>query len=129
MSDGGRERASLGVNVWKSSRKWSVQRSAVRSIAWLDLLVEFTIIFERLLDNIPGAWVGRMPKRLKDAKHRLPAPVGHNRKVNKLVGLARVHSEIRDKLWNGSFGGVRARELLASLPKPTVWAALITRVA
>jgi hypothetical protein len=35
MSDGGRGRASLGVKVWKSSQKWSVQRSAVRSIAWL----------------------------------------------------------------------------------------------
>ena len=37
MSDGGRGRASLGVEVWKSSQKWSVQRSAVRSIAWLDV--------------------------------------------------------------------------------------------
>ena len=36
MSDGGRERASLGMNGWKSSQKWRVQRSAVRSIAWLD---------------------------------------------------------------------------------------------
>src|SRR5438105_1530048 len=36
MSDGGRERASVGVEVWKSSQKESVQRSAVRSIAWLD---------------------------------------------------------------------------------------------
>ena len=36
MSDGGRERASLGVEVLKSSQKWSVKRSAVRSIAWLD---------------------------------------------------------------------------------------------
>jgi hypothetical protein len=35
MSDGGRERASLVVKVWKSSQEWSVQRSAVRSIAWL----------------------------------------------------------------------------------------------
>jgi hypothetical protein len=35
MSDGGRRRASLAVKVWKSSQKWSVQRSAVRSIAWL----------------------------------------------------------------------------------------------
>jgi len=35
MSDGGRRRAWLGVEVWKSSHKWSVQRSAVRSIAWL----------------------------------------------------------------------------------------------
>src|SRR2546430_7390491 len=39
MSDGGRNRASLGVGVWKSSQKWSVQRSAVRSIAWLDALL------------------------------------------------------------------------------------------
>ena len=37
MSDGGRGRASLGVEVWKSSQRWSVQRSAVRSIAWLDV--------------------------------------------------------------------------------------------
>ena len=36
MSDGGRGRASLGVEVWKSSQMWSAQRSAVRSIAWLD---------------------------------------------------------------------------------------------
>src|SRR5204863_9483677 len=37
MSDGGRRRASLGLKVWKSSQKWSVRRSAVRSIAWLGL--------------------------------------------------------------------------------------------
>ena len=37
MSDGGRERASLGVEVWTSFQKWSVRLSAVRSIAWLDL--------------------------------------------------------------------------------------------
>src|SRR6266545_2361996 len=37
MSDGGRGHASLGVKVWKSSQKWSVRRSAVRSIAWLGL--------------------------------------------------------------------------------------------
>src|SRR2546421_12049917 len=36
MSDGGRGRASLGVVASKSSQKWSVQRSAVRSIDWLD---------------------------------------------------------------------------------------------
>ena len=35
MSDGGRGRASLGVEVWRSSQKWSVQRSVVRSIDWL----------------------------------------------------------------------------------------------
>src|SRR5205823_10349769 len=35
ISDGGRGRTSLGVEVWKSSQKWSVRRSAVRFIAWL----------------------------------------------------------------------------------------------
>src|SRR5437773_10349302 len=37
MSDDGRDRASIGVKVKKSSQEWSVPRSAVRSIAWLDL--------------------------------------------------------------------------------------------
>jgi hypothetical protein len=37
MSDGGRERASLGVNVWKSSQNVDAERSVVRSIAWLDV--------------------------------------------------------------------------------------------
>jgi len=37
MSDGGRERASLAVGVRESSQKSSLQRSAVRSIAWLGL--------------------------------------------------------------------------------------------
>jgi hypothetical protein len=37
MSDGGRDRALLGVEVWKSCQKWSVRLSAVRSIAWLGL--------------------------------------------------------------------------------------------
>jgi hypothetical protein len=36
MSDGGRARPSLGVEMWKPSQKWSEQRSAVRSIAGLD---------------------------------------------------------------------------------------------
>ena len=35
MSDRGRGRASLGVEVWKSSQKRSGRRSAVRSIVWL----------------------------------------------------------------------------------------------
>jgi hypothetical protein len=36
MSDGGRGRASLEVEVWKSSQNVDAKRSAVRSIAWLD---------------------------------------------------------------------------------------------
>ena len=36
MSDGGRGRASLGVEGWKSSQNVDAERSAVRSIAWLD---------------------------------------------------------------------------------------------
>ena len=34
MSDGGRERALLGAEGWKSFQKWSVCRSAVRSIVF-----------------------------------------------------------------------------------------------
>ena len=40
MSDGGLEHASLGENVSKSSQNVDAQRSAVRSIAWLDGWVE-----------------------------------------------------------------------------------------
>ena len=39
MSDGGRERASPGVKVWKSSQSVDAARFAVRSIAWLGLLL------------------------------------------------------------------------------------------
>src|SRR5437016_12241929 len=45
MSDGARGRASLGVKVWRSSQKWSVQRSTVRSIAWLGLFTDSPEIF------------------------------------------------------------------------------------
>jgi hypothetical protein len=66
MSDGGRGRASLGVNGWKSSQNWGAQRSAVRSIAWLD---EFTgFAFEsstRLVSCLrhrPGGQASRQKK-------------------------------------------------------------------
>jgi len=39
MSDGGRDRASLGVEVWKSYQNVGPERSGVRSIAWLGLFV------------------------------------------------------------------------------------------
>ena len=44
MSDGGRDCASLGVEVRTSSQEWRVQRSAVRSIAWIDLERRSTLI-------------------------------------------------------------------------------------
>jgi len=37
MSDGGRERAAFGMEVRKSSQNVDAERSAVRSIAWLDV--------------------------------------------------------------------------------------------
>ena len=46
MIDGGQERAPLGVKVWKSSQKWSVLRSAVRSIAWLGLTLAIPSAFK-----------------------------------------------------------------------------------
>ncbi len=52
MSDGGRGRAPLGVFAWKSSQKWSAQRSAVRSIAWLGGWGEFMCdVLNRFSDN------------------------------------------------------------------------------
>src|SRR5205823_13319089 len=39
-----RERASPGVEVWKSSQMWSGQRSVVRSIAWLGLLSLMSVL-------------------------------------------------------------------------------------
>ena len=45
MSDGGRERASLGVEGWKSSQKWRAERSAVRSIAWLGRLACYVSVY------------------------------------------------------------------------------------
>ena len=51
MSDGGQERASLGVEVGKSSQKLIAQRSAVRSIAWLGL--SRLIRVDELTDIVP----------------------------------------------------------------------------
>jgi hypothetical protein len=61
MSDGGQGRASLGVEVRKSSQKWSAQRSAVRSIAWLGLVREdgFDLISIRI-ENEGGKIAGTM---------------------------------------------------------------------
>ena len=52
MSDGGLDRASLGVEVWKSSQMLIAPRSAVRSIAWLDRL-SWRLRDFQLLDAIP----------------------------------------------------------------------------
>jgi hypothetical protein len=57
MSDGGRGRALLEVQVLKSSQKWSVQGSAVRSIVWLDLfgksdIMQVLLYGNRLLSNL-----------------------------------------------------------------------------
>jgi hypothetical protein len=40
MSDGGRDRASLAMEVSNSSQNVDAKRSAVRSIAWLDVTGE-----------------------------------------------------------------------------------------
>ena len=63
MSDGGRDRVSLGVEVLKSSQKWSAQRSGVRSIAWLDGWGECSISeLQRLADNVDQLIVEQKPK-------------------------------------------------------------------
>ncbi len=57
MSNGGRHRASVGMKVWKSSQKWSVRRSAVRSIAWLD---PFAIMDSALVSYNPSRFSQRV---------------------------------------------------------------------
>ena len=75
MSDGGRGRPSLGVEGWKSSQKLIVQRSAVRSIAWLGLGVSMSPYVE---------------SRLQDKKHQC-AKRDANGPVRLYVELALVH--------------------------------------
>jgi hypothetical protein len=56
MSDGGRERALLGVKVRKSSQKWSERRSAVRSIAFHEKAFKLKMKFISLLCYKVGGW-------------------------------------------------------------------------
>src|SRR4051812_17580835 len=65
MSDGGRERTSIGVEVWRSSQEWGAQRSAVRSIASLGLW--------RFIRN----FLLRPNKYRKDGNGSEPAQCGH----------------------------------------------------
>ena len=58
MSDGGRGRVSLGVEMWMSSQKWSVERSAVRSIAWLDLVAVVNDTTSNQPINLPSDKTG-----------------------------------------------------------------------
>ena len=68
MSDGGRDRASLGMNVWKSSQKWRPQRSAVRSIVWLGLTGSF-IIKAIASDRLPATSWTRFDVAAEQVKH------------------------------------------------------------
>ena len=45
MSGGGRDRAPLGVEVWKSSQELSARRSAVRFIVWLGRRLSLLNVF------------------------------------------------------------------------------------
>src|ERR1700692_30848 len=54
MSDGGRGRASRGMEVWTSYQKWSAQPSAVRSIAWLGLGCDKLNMFGCNADFVTG---------------------------------------------------------------------------
>ena len=59
VSDGGQERASIGVEMWKSCQKWRAQRSAsqlakafgVRSIAWLDAFVFIVLLIRPKIEK------------------------------------------------------------------------------
>jgi hypothetical protein len=71
MSDGGLGRASLGVEVWKSSQKWSVQRSAVRSIAWLGDSLTINSINDALPKKQPERECGIKPENHHTAVIRM----------------------------------------------------------
>jgi hypothetical protein len=83
MSDGGRGRTSLGVEMGKSSQKWSPRRSAVRSIAWLDvwrcgplMLAYVAVVLGGGIDSPVrhgAAWMAQTDEP------KIPAPLsGHN---------------------------------------------------
>jgi hypothetical protein len=72
MSDGGRGRASLGVKVWKSSQKWSVQRSAVRSIVWLDGRVPYNL--RGALRSISVEWKEKAQPKRKNREQKCSNP-------------------------------------------------------
>ena len=84
MSDGGRGRASLGVEVWKSSQKWSVQRSAVRSIAWLGLFRVAKFLLQACPTVVHQAF--RLAKLLLQS----PLSDGREREVSIIQFLRRV---------------------------------------
>ena len=74
MSDGGRGRVSLAVKMSYPPQKWSVQRSAVRSIAWLgagaasEEEVEMQINPDRSSDDDVSSHIGECDAKAKPAK-------------------------------------------------------------
>jgi hypothetical protein len=56
MSDGGRERASLEVEVCKSSQKWSVQRLAIHALGVIVQLMHYVYVLRLLKDS--GFYIG-----------------------------------------------------------------------
>src|SRR5947207_7725432 len=70
MSDGGRDRASLGVEVWKSSKKWSAQRSGVRSIAWSERSEEHTSELQSHSDLVCRLLLEKKKHKQATATHR-----------------------------------------------------------
>jgi hypothetical protein len=75
MSDGGRDRASLGVGVRKSSHEWSVRRSAVRSIAWLDVWRNSELDNDKIKVPKNNGEVCRSPLVVKASAYE-PATIG-----------------------------------------------------
>ncbi|MEO7966749.1 MAG: hypothetical protein ABIT38_22855 [Gemmatimonadaceae bacterium] len=114
MSDGGRERAPLGLEMWKSSQKWSVQRSAVRSIAWLDpscIDVAKTVVFPLAAPSCDGdpalsMWLLKQPHlivvyHMNHANSEMPGRTPLSGKIGaRRDSLANVHL---------GYGGFRAR--------------------
>ena|ERR1043166_576878 len=90
MSDGGRGRAPLRVEVWKSSQKWSVQRSAVRSIVWLGVSASKP---DCVVENPSIAFLNRNPTQSKHEHGNAPAPTAED--------PAMLHEAVNEKRCKG----------------------------
>jgi hypothetical protein len=62
--------------VWTSSQKWSVQRSALRSIAWLDLLRDHPAAFH---SGRPENFAGISARHFNGVEHQRRSAAGEGR--------------------------------------------------
>jgi hypothetical protein len=118
MSDGGQERTSLGAEVWKSSQKWSVQRPAVRSIAWFGLRREN----ESQLCPLVGSAIGAIKRR------RLPRRLHKRAALSALVVLAASITQVAPLMRASTRAVKRPRARLALHERSAFWTLVVFHI-